>query len=500
MKIDILKQIHHYSTTTPGQPAHIFKEEVLSYGELWEKSGTLAAYLAENFPEEGPIGVLGNKSKSMVISFLACTRSGHAYIPLDESLPDHRVDQILTGAKALTVINTLPDRIPAVQSSILSFSLLGDILSATPKSVPDSLAVGSNENYYILFTSGSTGTPKGVQILRSNLEDFVEWTMNAYRYDKKPLYFLNQAPFSFDLSVYELYNSLTSGGCMISLSGSQIKDLRVLKEVLDKHAADIGVWVSTPSFLSLCAMDANFSAKAYTSLYQFVLIGEVFPKPLAKEILSRFPQSIVSNFYGPTEGTVAHTVIDLTHEIVDKYPVLPIGYSKPKSKVVIDDGEIVLVGPNISPGYINDPERSAKVFFTQQGERAYRTGDLGSLDKEGLLFFTGRKDFQIKLNGYRIELGDIEGHLSEISFLKDCCVIPKMQERKVAWLCAFVSLRDPTKFSSAIELRKAIKAELEEALPAYMIPKNYIVLERFPITENGKIDRRALLQKLDESP
>jgi D-alanine--poly(phosphoribitol) ligase subunit 1 len=239
-------------------------------------------------------------------------------------------------------------------------------------------------------------------------------------------------------------------------------------------------------------LDEGFDQNRFPKLKQFVLIGEVLPKPLARDILKRFPKTTLSNFYGPTEATVATTVYDVTLDSLDKYPTIPIGKSKPRSKILIEEGEIVIVGPNVSPGYVNDDERTNQVFVKRDGIQAYKTGDLGFFNEEGLLFYERRKDLQIKMNGYRIELGEIEAHLLELPDVKNCCVIPKISEGKVQRLCAFIILRSEDRIVTEVELKKRIRNSLMERLPAYMVPRQFVLVDVFPMNANGKADRRRL--------
>ncbi len=494
--MDILARIENIVQNHGKRPVQFFDDSVLTYEELWKKSDQLARHFLKIRNDRKPVLVLGNKTKDIVISFLAATKAGKAYIPVDEVMPGERIRHMIAAAKPSILVNTLGQRDAqslAEDMAIIDFNRLQSIYEDS-SSEPFSLEsqVKKDEVYYILFTSGSTGIPKGVQILRSNLEDFLDWTVPTHSYESFPHIFLNQAPFSFDLSVYELYNALVSGGSFVSLTNDHIRDLKRLFEAIYKHCLNLNVWVSTPSFLLLCLKDSNFTGATFPALKHFIIIGEAFPKNLAKDLLEKFPNTIIYNLYGPTEATVATTEYEITAESLIKYDLIPIGYSKPRSQILIQNGEIVICGPNVGPGYVNNREKTDKVFFNINGMPAYRTGDKGFVNEEGLIFCEGRLDLQIKLNGYRIELGEIENNLDRIEFIKSSCVIPKVENGKIQWICGFLVLDDKEKARNVMQLRKELKTLLLQHLPAYMIPKQFICLDSLPFTNNGKIDRKLL--------
>lgn len=205
---------------------------------------------------------------------------------------------------------------------------------------------------------------------------------------------------------------------------------------------------------------------------------------------------------------MAVTQVKVTREIIDAYPSLPLGVIKPDMRLHIVDqetgevlpegekGEIVLIGASVSKGYLNEPEKTDQVFFDYKGYQAYRTGDSGII-KDGYLFFQGRLDFQIKLHGYRIELEDIENNLKKVSYIQNCAIIPKMKDEKVDMLVAQV-IPTTHDFEKEYQLSAAIKKELKEFMPAYMIPRKWIYKTDFPLTMNGKIDRKSLNSEVNK--
>jgi D-alanine--poly(phosphoribitol) ligase subunit 1 len=209
--------------------------------------------------------------------------------------------------------------------------------------------------------------------------------------------------------------------------------------------------------------------------------------------------------YGPTEATVATTSIHIDASILGKYSPLPVGRVMPGTKIFIVDenngelsanerGEIIIAGPNVSPGYVGRPDLTARPFFEYRGLRGYKTGDLGRF-RDSLLFFEGRIDEQIKLSGYRIELGDVEANLRALPTVRDAVVIPVIKGGAAQSLTAFVTLSARNE-TSDFKLAHNLRGELGERLPVYMLPRKFVFLDAFPMTANGKVDRAALARSL----
>jgi len=488
--MDIVALIDRWGTFAPDRAAHISAGRVLTYGELVQSSDALALDLLQTLPQGcAPVVVLGHKEPEMLIGFLGVLKSGRAYIPVDDSVPAGRVAQIAesSGCAAVLTPADIRERVARTTSSRAAF----------PDRHPD-------DPHYIIFTSGSTGTPKGVVISTRNLFTFTEWMLAEQRFEEGNEVFLNQAPFSFDLSVMDLYLSLITGGTLASLTRDEMSTLKKTYEVLDRSG--VTTWVSTPSFAQLCTADARFQQALMPALRRFLFCGETLSPHLAAELLERFPSAEVWNTYGPTEATVAMTSIRVRKDTIARHGSLPVGRPMPGVMVSIRDtegnglphgevGEIVIHGPNVSAGYLGRPDLSARVFAESDGVRSYRTGDSGYLDEEGLLFVGGRMDNQIKLNGYRIELGDIETHLRELPHAQDSVVLPALRNGVAYMLAAFVIPRNRDGLSD-LDLMLRLRDSLAERLPAYMIPKKFVFVDQFPMTPNGKADRRKLAELL----
>jgi D-alanine--poly(phosphoribitol) ligase subunit 1 len=269
--------------------------------------------------------------------------------------------------------------------------------------------------------------------------------------------------------------------------------------------SEVTTWVSTPSFAQMCLVEEKFGEAMLPRVRRFLFCGETLAPQTAAQLLARFPQAQVWNMYGPTEATVATTSIQIDDAILEKYSPLPVGRVMPNTKIAIVDGiggelsanergEIIIAGPNVSPGYLGQPDLTTLSFFDYRGQRAYKTGDLGRF-RDALLFFEGRIDDQIKLSGYRIELGDVEANLRALPTVRDAVVMPVIKSGAAQSLTAFVSLTARSE-TSDFNLAHHLRSQLRERLPAYMLPRKFVFLDAFPMTANGKVDRTALAKSL----
>lgn len=505
-KVNLISRIDGYAESCPDRAAHRYKDSRLTYKQLKEASDALACYLIETFVDDRtPIVVYGHKQHEMLICFLACVKSGHAYIPVDFSLPSQRIEDIIWSSQTRLILSPgeSPERegIRTVQSDEIN-RLIRSHLGKTPSKV---YQVKHHETYYIIYTSGSTGKPKGVQITLANLESFVRWGVGVGRFPEGEV-FLNQAPFSFDLSVMDLYLALASGSTLYSIDKAMIAE----PKELFAHFKESGVtvWVSTPSFAEMCLGDSSFKNELLPNMKVFMFCGETLSNQCAEKLYQRFPQAKVINSYGPTEATVAVTALLVDLGLCAKGEPLPVGRIKEDCQILImdsegviqeegDQGEIVIVGDSVSPGYYRNEEMTDKAFFNRSFDgdekRCYRTGDEGYL-KEGLLHYGGRIDFQIKLNGYRIELEDIENNLRKVEWVANAVVLPIKKEERVHYLAGVVIPNK--KFDKKdFEMGQMIKAELKNYLPDYMIPRKIMFRDSLPMTVNGKVNRVALMEE-----
>jgi D-alanine--poly(phosphoribitol) ligase subunit 1 len=485
--VNLIEQIDHWALMAPKAIAHISGDQRLTYDELRRRSDALAAHLARRFGDNrAPIAVLGHREPEMLIAFLGVVKSRRPYVPLDTVLPQQRIDKILAISRPALLLT--PEEVTKLSSS------------AAP--VP-AARTERDDPFYILFTSGSTGEPKGVIITLGCLEHFVAWMLEEQKFVPLGETFLNTAPFSFDLSVMDLYCSLATGGTLFSISRDLVANPKMLYRALENSG--VTAWVSTPSFVQMCLVEEKFTEAMLPRIRRFLFCGETLAAQTAARLLERFPRARVWNMYGPTEATVATTSVPIDHSILEKYSTLPVGSAMPGTDVFVangsgetvpenEPGEIVIAGPNVSPGYLERADLTASSFFEHCGRRAYRTGDQGRLH-DGLLFFEGRMDSQIKLSGYRIELGDVEANLLALPAVREAVVTPVIKNGAAQSLAAFVVLSSQTE-TSHFQLTQSLRQQLADRLPVYMLPRKFVFRDAFPLTANGKVDRAQLAQSL----
>jgi D-alanine--poly(phosphoribitol) ligase subunit 1 len=485
--MNLLERIDHWAVVAPEALAHISDGRTLTYGELRTRSDALAFYLARRFGDDrAPIAALGHREPEMLIAFLGAVKSGRPYVPIDTTFPQQRVNKILSISRAALTLT------PETTAQF----------SASDARAPANW-VQRDDPFYILFTSGSTGEPKGVVITLGCLQHFINWMLSEQKFMERGEIFLNQAPFSFDLSVMDLYCSLATGGTLFSISRDRIANPKELYRAL--ASSGITTWVSTPSFAQMCLVEEKFSEAMLPCVRRFLFCGETLTPQTAADLLKRFPKAQVWNTYGPTEATVATTSIRIDAEILEQYSPLPVGRVMPGSEIFIVNGnrdvlpanqrgEIIIAGPNVSPGYLARPDLTAAAFFQYRGQRTYRTGDFGRF-RDDVLFFEGRIDEQIKVYGYRIELGDVEANLRALVLVRDAVVIPIIKNGAAQSLAAFVV---PSKRSeeSHFAFSDTLRRQLGERLPVYMLPRKFVFLDAFPMTANGKVDRASLAASL----
>lgn len=489
----------------------------LSYGEVWAASDALAAHIASHVERGVPVMVYGNKDPLMVVGFLACMKAGCPYVPVDcISVPAKRVASI---AAQITREGSCPlvlasEQMPAGEEmpplTVLNRGDLCRIIEAG--GAPDRAREISGEDVaYILFTSGSTGAPKGVQVTAACFDNFCAWDLELAAVGGRDCAagapWLDQAPFSFDLSVFELAGALASGGTLYSLSHETQASAAAQLEALARSG--VRVWVSTPSFVELCLANAEFCQDLMADVRLFIFCGETLPNMVAATLLERFPLARVLNTYGPTESTVAVTSVEVTPEMAALSEPLPVGAPRRGTRLRVvgeagaacapgEYGEVVIEGDTVALGYFGRDDLTSRSFGTAVVDgvpvRTYRTGDEGMVDEQGQLHFRGRLDLQVKLNGYRIELGEIEEHLRRLPEVAAAAVTATYREGKVSHLVAHVVPAHPldqTPFRAGLALKDCLKA----TLPHYMVPKKIAFCTALPMTGNGKLDRAALADR-----
>lgn len=501
---DVIKKIAEIATSDPDRIAYDYLGQTNTYGDLKKRSDAWAYKIASlDIPDKAPIMIWGGQNFEMVASFLGCVKSGHAYIPIASYSNAERLTMIQDVSKSEVVLAI--DELPDIDLNGVQV-VKPDEVEDGNYDIDEKNFVEDDDNFYIIFTSGTTGKPKGVQISHKNLLSFVNWELTDFDLPENPS-FLAQAPYSFDLSVMSLYPALVAGGKLVVLPHDVTQNFAQLFATLPK--LQFNVWVSTPSFAQMCFLDRTFDGEHHPDLTHFLFCGEELPHSEAAMLKKKFPNSHIFNTYGPTETTVAVTQVEITDEVLEKYDRLPIGRAKEDTRITIDtskgdkpgEGEIIIEGPSVSKGYMNNPEKTEAAFFKKDGDKylSYRTGDAGFFDGD-MLFYRGRIDFQIKFNGYRIELEEINFYLTKNDLVRYGVAAPKYnKDHTVKQIVAEIELKDGVrrKYSDA-ELTKLIREDLAKNVMPYMIPQRYIYRDALPISQNGKVDIKAVIKEVNK--
>lgn len=463
--------------------AYTVNERSYTYKELYKFVSNIYNFLLKENQDKRPVIVYGHKEIFMKAAFLACSFAGMTYVPIDESMPKERFENIVTQLNPNLIIG-----------KNISKEKINEIMKNEEYQEIKNVSIKPEDIYYIIFTSGSTGTPKGVKVTYENIDSCINWLIDITRIKKGII--LNQANFSFDLSVADLYLSLISKSEHFILNDNNNFDLKKIFEELNKSNANL--MVVTPSFIDLLLLDKKFNKELMKNLKTIIFCGETLKNTTVKKLYSRFDNIKIINCYGPTEATFAVTSVEITKNMAEENETLPIGKAKKDVKIyIIDDnknkvkdgkvGEILIVGKSVADGYIGNIKNNS--FITFEGGKAYLTGDLGYIKNDNL-YYKGRKDKQIKYKGYRIELSDIEENLQNLGYIEKSIVIAKKNdEGKVLSIIAYIILKENIEKNSL-----EIKNDLQEKIPAYMCPKIKIIKE-IPLNQNGKCDERKLLEE-----
>jgi amino acid adenylation domain-containing protein len=496
--------LHHLfeaqSRRTPDAEALAFEGERLSYRELERRANALAARLRElGAGPEARVGLCLARSLEMVVGILAVLKAGAAYVPMDAAFPRERLAFMLSdaGAKLVLTQSRLVEKLPPHDSQ----SVCLDNFDWSEAGAPlGDTGVGPENLAYVIYTSGSTGQPKGVGIEHRNIVRYVRGVAERLQLEPEMAH-ATVSTIAADLGNTVIFPALATGGCLHVVAQERVESRALFAEYLRTNRIDVLKIV--PSHLA--ALQSGGRPEEVMPARRLILGGEASRLEWIERLRAAAPQCVIYNHYGPTETTVGV----LTYRVGAELPStpsrnLPLGRPLPDARIHLLDaqgrpvaagekGEICIAGLQVARGYLNRPELSAERFvrdpFSADPQaRMYRTGDLGRMLPEGDIEFCGRGDHQVKVHGYRVELGEIEAALREDDRVQDAVVLLR-EEALVAFVgskhTGFSPFSEPLTSS---ELRESIKAKL----PQYMVPSAIALLESLPLTANGKIDRQAL--------
>ena len=501
-------------------------EEQMSYGHLEQLSNQLAGVLKDTGCRKGDrICFVMPKSPIAIATILGILKADCIYVPIDPSGPPPRVAKSVESCGSRLILAAGPvDKLLAevLQDASCSIGWLDTEYLAGKQfepvfsrkdlesysSSPPEYRNAKEDAAYILFTSGSTGIPKGVPITHSNVIHYVEWANDYFGVGPSDR-ISGHPPLYFDLSTYDVFGALAAGAQLQLIP----PELNLLPTKLAQliRTTELTQWFSVPSALSYMAKFDVVEFNDFPSLRRVLWCGEVLPTPTLIYWMKRLPAVRFTNLYGPTEATIASSYYTVPACPDDETAPIPIGTPCPGEELLVLDeelrpvprgeiGDLYIGGVGLSPGYWMDPEKTQSVFLqnpfnSDSSDRIYKTGDLAKVADDGLVYFLGRADSQIKSRGYRIELGEIEAALNGVHFLDQSAVVAVDTGgfEGVTICCAFVP---STGISvSLIELRK----ELAKVLPNYMLPARWMSLEKLPQTSNGKIDRGTIKEKFQRN-
>lgn len=479
--------------------------ESLSYQELWERAGWVAGMLVGcGIGPSNLVAVDLPRSVDLVVAFLGVVRAGAAYIPLDVKAPTGRINAILEESGARVLICA-----PGAEKRRWTRPEPGVRVVPVPRTRPDAVVVprpaaetaAGEDPVYVTYTSGSTGRPKGVVIPHRAVHRLVVPPTNYCTIEPGDRV-ANTCNPAFDVTTCEIWSTLTLGGTIVPFP--LVTDVSLDDWVaLVRNEGIVTMFLATSWFHTV----AWERPDAFGSLRDLVVGGEQLDLSAVNRVLAAGPPRRLVNGYGPTEATAFATFFECTADSLAGLDRVPIGHPLQKTTAyVLDDdlrpvasgqtGELCLGGPGVALGYLNRPELTEERFVTrpESGERVYRTGDLVRELPSGALEMLGRKDRQIKLRGFRIELEEIE-RFAVATGLVDAAFVEKVREGTAASLVGFLL---PTQPRTEDDLPAALTAKLAERLPDYMIPSRWLVLDTFPIGGNGKADRKQMLALLDD--
>ncbi|SEK06277.1 non-ribosomal peptide synthetase [Paenibacillus polymyxa] len=484
----IHKLFEEQAERTPDHIAVALGHQTLTYRELNETANRLARTLRDaGIKPDEPVGILTERSLDMITGTLAILKAGGAYVPIDSQYPEDRIRYMLedSGAKLLLAQQDLLDRC-YFDGQIVN---LNDDKSYSADASNPGIDGASNHAAYVIYTSGSTGKPKGVVVEHRSVVRLVRNT-DYVPFDESTR-MLQTCAFVFDVSTFEIWGALLNGGQLVLLHKDDLLDAAKMKETIQDHHVNM-MWLTTPLFNQLSQQDS----KLFGDVKYLLVGGDVLSAPHINRVLRDNPHMNIINGYGPTENTTFSTTYHITEEQLDSVPIgRPICNS---TAYVVDSsfnlqpvgawGELVVGGDGVARGYLNRPELTDERFLANpwvDGDRLYCTGDLVRWREDGILEYAGRIDQQVKIRGYRIELGEVETRLASVPSVRDSVVIALRDGAGQQQLCAYFTADEQLTIR---ELRTVMSA----SLPSYMIPSAFVQLDRFPLTTNGKIDRKAL--------
>ena len=493
---NILEYLDNVAMHFPNKIAAKDEKTQCTYEELRYKARQIGTYVAKNVPLRRPVVVFMEKSVATLQIFMGIVSAGDFYVLVDPNFPLQRIAQILGVLEPELVItkSEYKDKLTeaAYSGMVIEYTQIDceaddALLSAIRKQSLDT------DPLYGIFTSGSTGVPKGVVICHRSVIDFIECFTETFGITEKDV-IGNQAPFDFDVSVKDIYSCLKTGATLVIIPKAYFMFPNNVVDMLEDNQVTTLIWAVS----ALCLLNRlhGLKYKVPSAINKIMFSGEMMPIKQLNQWRSHYPEAMFVNLYGPTEITCNCTYYIVDREYTEEEK-LPMGEAFSNERVFLLDednkeviepnksGEVCVAGTALALGYYNNPEMTAKAFVQNPlnpyyPELIYRTGDLAYYAEDGQMYFAGRKDFQIKHMGHRIELEEIDTVLNSLCGVERACTFFDEKKNKVV------------AFYVGDENKRAIIDEMKTKVPEFMVPNIFMQVEEMPLTKNGKIDRNHL--------
>lgn len=485
----------------PNKIAFLCEDKKISYRDFLESSKSVGSFLAKKINLQEPIVVFLEKSIETLISFFGILYAGGCYSLVNLEYPKSRIEEIIHCLEAKVIVTDKEHYALLEEFDNLEIFLIEDLLK---EKIDEALLKKIKERkidldpVYINFTSGSTGKPKGVVVGNRSIIDFIDVFTEEFSIDENDR-IANQAPFDFDVSVKDIYSSIKVGATLVLIPKNYFSNPTRLLDYLVEQNITTMIWAV--SALCLITTFHGLDYKVPTTVNKIFFSGEVMPMKHLRQWISHLPNCTFVNLYGPTEITCNCTYHRLENN--RDYEKIPIGRPFKNERVFLLDesgneitstnvtGEICVAGSSLALGYYRNEEQTKHHFIQNPLNKAYneliyKTGDLGAYGSDGELYFMGRADFQIKFQGHRIELEEIDLEISKLKGVER--VVTLFYEKKQRLYCFYMGDIEE------VEIAKILKTKL----PIFMIPNRFVKVENFMLTKNGKIDRKILQMQMEE--
>lgn len=501
MNKNVLELLEISAARFPDKIALKDENNSLTYTDLLTKAKAIGSYLKKYNSQNKPVAVVIDRNLESIVMFMGIVYSGNFYIPISKEFPQKRVETIFGTLNPVAVccmsadsefLQEIDSVMPSIYEDMIEEAIDQEYLDTVRQNMQDT------DPLYCIFTSGSTGVPKGAMISHRGVLNLTEIFAEEFGFSEDDI-FGNQAPFDFDVSTKDIYNAFKHGAT-VDIIPKQFFFFPVkLIGYLNERKITVAFWAVAA--LSVVANLRAMKKIQPETLKKVLFSGEMMPVRVLNYWREYLPDTEFVNLYGPTEITCNCTFYKIERQF-ELTEILPMG--KPFQNMTVfllneedqlckkgETGEVCVGGGNIGLGYYNNPEKTAEVFVQNPlnqsyFDRIYRTGDLAYQAEDGNFVFVSRKDFQIKHMGHRIELQEIEAAVSSLEMIHACCCLYKKSAGKIILF-----------YSTEKECNETIMEELDELLPKYMLPNQYVYLEKLPLSLHGKIDRQALKEMID---